>query len=599
MRLLRLAWLLGICCSPGLCLAQPSPRLDDSLRRRLASLPADTARVGVLNALANAHLKSDPPRSRQYAHEAGRLAQRLGDPRGEAQAYHLLGAACRSEGDFPGATQWILRSLRLRERLGDPALIARSYAVLGHIAWDGENDNRKAVAYFEKALTLTRAAGDSAYLPGLYNHLGLMYKDAGDLAKAQAYIRRAAHDVERQPPARQRDLSAFYNNLSRITLQRGRPTESFAWIERAMAVNHRFQNWHSQTYSLENAARTHATLGNRQAAEDSFRRAMSLARRLGSDSRVRDIYQSQSEAYERLGDYRQALFFSRKFHEKSDSLLNERKNQQLAELQTRYETNRQQKQIAELNAQNAQRSRQMALLGGGTVLLAGLLAGLAWQYRRIRRSREHIREQSAQLNLLIKELHHRVKNNLAIVSSLLNLQAYQLDDEQAIQAVRQGQQRVEALSLIHQRLYQTDSVTRINAREYLTDLTEGLLHAYGFERGTFDLDLRLNEEWLDVDLAIPLGLIVNELATNAFKYAYGRVLSPRLTIELRHEHGLTLEVSDNGPGLDLAKWREPGGSFGKQLVHSLCEQLGGTLAVETHPGTQFHLRLPPAPARAA
>lgn len=599
MRLLPLAWLLEIFLLSGPSSAQSLPHRPDSLARRLAHLSMDTARVNALNDLGSEYLKSDLNRSRQQAEQAIRLAHHLGYVRGEARGCHLLAAVYRNQGNFTLATQWALRSLHLREHLGDPADVSKSYTLLGHIAWDGEKNNQKALAYFEKALALTRTAGDSASLPGLYNHIGLMYKDAGDLPRAVANIRRAAYDVERMPASRQRDLSAFYNNLSRIALMRGHHAESFAWIDRAMTVNRRFNNWHSQTYSLENAARTHASLGHRREAEALFSQALGLARRLGADNRVRDIYQSQSTAYEWLGDYPMALRFHKNFFEKSDSLLNERKNQQLAELQTRYETTQKEDRIRQLNATNRQRTSQMALLGGGVGVLTLLLLGLAWQYRRIQRSREQIRAQSRQMNLLMKELHHRVKNNLAIVSSLLNLQAYQLDDEQAVQAVRQGQQRVEAMSLIHQRLYQTDAITRINVREYLTDLTESLLHAYGFDRDRFTLDLRVEEEWLDVDLAIPLGLVVNELATNAFKYAYARVAAPCLTIALYHEQGLTLDVTDNGPGIDVDRWREPTGSFGKQLVYSLCDQLGGRLTVETRRGTHFRLNLPATPAKAA
>lgn len=234
----------------------------------------------------------------------------------------------------------------------------------------------------------------------------------------------------------------------------------------------------------------------------------------------------------------------------------------------------------------------MSYLGGGVALLALLLGVMGWQYRRLRRSREHIRAQSAQLELLMKELHHRIKNNLAIVSSLLNLQAYQLDDDQAARAVREGQQRVEALSLIHQKLYQTDVLTRINVQEYLTNLAESLMHAYGFTAPCFDLELRVDQELLDVDVAIPLGLISNELITNAFKYAYGGMARPKLTIRLTNDNGLTLDVADNGPGLDLHHWHKSDGSFGKQLLESLGEQLGGTWTIHAQPGTHFRPHIP-------
>ncbi len=200
--------------------------------------------------------------------------------------------------------------------------------------------------------------------------------------------------------------------------------------------------------------------------------------------------------------------------------------------------------------------------------------------------------------LMMKELHHRVKNNLAIVSSLLKLQSNRLDDEKAIQAVRVGQQRVEAMSLIHQRLYQTEHVTTINMRDYLTDLTQNLMQAYGYEPSFFDLQLIIEHAILDIDVAMPLGLIVNELATNAFKYAYSDDKRPLLRIALLNNHsaqaGITLEVQDNGPGIDMTDWQGTGSrsSFGKRLIASLAEQLEGHFRLYKENGTLFRLHIP-------
>ena len=207
--------------------------------------------------------------------------------------------------------------------------------------------------------------------------------------------------------------------------------------------------------------------------------------------------------------------------------------------------------------------------------------------------------QANQLRTLMKELHHRVKNNLAIVSSLLTLQANGLKDEKAMQAVRKGQQRVQAMALIHQRLYQTDQVTNVNMREYLTDLAESLMQAYGYEPDNFDLQLDVDLHELEVDVAMPLGLIVNELITNSFKYAFAHEKRPLLRIGLHYtngmtEPGITLEIQDNGPGMKLAEWQKSDNrtSFGRRLVSALTEQLEGRFELLIHNGTLCRLHIP-------
>ena len=294
------------------------------------------------------------------------------------------------------------------------------------------------------------------------------------------------------------------------------------------------------------------------------------------------------------------------------------KTRAVTEVQTRYETAKKTGQISELSRQNSRKATQMTYLIGGlglVLLLLGISFAQYWAIRRanaqlsgqnrvIAETSERLAEQSSQLRTLMRELHHRVKNNLAIVSSLLNLQTYRLSDNSAIEAVQESQRRVEAMSLIHQRLYRTDAVTTINMTDYITDLAESLMAAYGYGPDTFDLSVRVNEPDLEVDAAIPLGLILNELLTNSFKYAYGsshnrigRRKHPSLQITLRQTDGLTLEVQDNGPGLDLSQWQNPDidtDSFGRQLIWSLSEQVGGRLTVDNRNGAYFQLTIPQA-----
>jgi two-component sensor histidine kinase len=196
--------------------------------------------------------------------------------------------------------------------------------------------------------------------------------------------------------------------------------------------------------------------------------------------------------------------------------------------------------------------------------------------------------------LMMRELHHRVKNNLAVVSSLLKLQSTRLEDEKAVQAVRTGQQRVEAMSLIHQKLYQTDSVTRVNMRDYLQSLAGSLLIAYGYQPSEFDLRVETEIDEVDVDVAIPLGLIANELITNAFKYAYAGDQQPQLHICLRNHDGITLDVRDNGPGIPVTDWlhTDQKTSFGKRLIFMLTEQLEGKVELLQQNGTLIRLHIP-------
>jgi len=195
--------------------------------------------------------------------------------------------------------------------------------------------------------------------------------------------------------------------------------------------------------------------------------------------------------------------------------------------------------------------------------------------------------------MMMKELHHRVKNNLQIVSSLLSLQTYKVQDEGAVSVLRESQQRVQAMSFIHQRLYKKEELTAVNMKEYLTDLAESLLSSYGFNRDHFDLQIKIDREMMDIDKALPIGLIINEMITNSLKYAYRDIQHPSLLISVTEDtHHMVFVIKDNGIGINEEAWKQKGNSFGKQLIGALCKQMRAKQTLVINEGTEFTITIP-------
>ena len=320
----------------------------------------------------------------------------------------------------------------------------------------------------------------------------------------------------------------------------------------------------------------------------------------------RGIYGTLAEVKELQGDYRRALQYQRDATAYADTLTNQERARELVATETRYRTAEKQRQIAGLRAENAHQRRRFWWLLAGTLGLAGLMAVAGGQYRIIRQKNrqlqlttqlieernQRITEQAGKLTLLMRELHHRVKNNLAIVASLLRLQSNRLTDAQAVLAVRESQQRVEAMALIHQSLYLNNDATTVDMHRYAHHLVDSLVRAYGHTPHTLRLTVAVEPLELDVDLAMPLGLILNELVTNAFKHALPTAGTPALRIALRGPAtALELEVEDNGPGIGPGQRDAPALSFGNRLVAALVQQIKGQLMVENRPGAHFHLRV--------
>lgn len=190
--------------------------------------------------------------------------------------------------------------------------------------------------------------------------------------------------------------------------------------------------------------------------------------------------------------------------------------------------------------------------------------------------------------VLLKEVHHRVKNNLQVISSILNLQSSYVKDENTLNILRESQNRVKSMSFIHESLYRSTDFSEVNFSEYINNLTSNIMHSFNNNDNIVELSLELNNVKLNLDQAIPCGLIVNELITNAMKYAYVNIKNPQLFIKLElKDTMITINIEDNGVGLpkdfDIAE----SDSLGLQLVTTLIEQLDGSLSIKVENGTKY------------
>jgi PAS domain S-box-containing protein len=230
--------------------------------------------------------------------------------------------------------------------------------------------------------------------------------------------------------------------------------------------------------------------------------------------------------------------------------------------------------------------RQMLLIGNEVMRIL-----------RRKRAEEQLQASLHEKVILLQEVHHRVKNNLQVISSLLDMQAMAIQDPQTLQALQDSRNRVRAMALVHDRLYQSSDLARINGREYLEGVAGYLVGVYAGQAGTVDLHLEVQDILLDLDTAIPCGLIVNELVSNAWKYAFpaGRASSGEIQVRLARQDGnLVLQVRDNGVGLPPDLDIETAPSLGLRLVSMLAKQLQGTLEVERGAGTTFRIVFPAA-----
>jgi two-component sensor histidine kinase len=234
--------------------------------------------------------------------------------------------------------------------------------------------------------------------------------------------------------------------------------------------------------------------------------------------------------------------------------------------------------------------RRQLITGAALLLLSGVT--IFFMYRKQRAKNRLIQKQSDDLQVLMKEIHHRVKNNLQVISSLLDLQSLSIKDKHASDAVREGKIRVQSMALIHQNLYSEGNIKGILMKDYINNLVENLFNSYNIEKDKIRLVTDIGQLNLDVDTVIPLGLIINELISNSLKYAFKETAQGEIYVTLKENNKhLELKVKDNGCGFP-ANWNKiQSNSFGYNLVNAFAQKLKAKLDIYNDNGACISMNI--------
>src|SRR5208337_3596073 len=200
---------------------------------------------------------------------------------------------------------------------------------------------------------------------------------------------------------------------------------------------------------------------------------------------------------------------------------------------------------------------------------------------------QQIKRSLKEKEALLREIHHRVKNNLAVVSSLLSLEARKIKDAGVKSLFEESQQRVRSMALVHEKLYQTKDLSSINFESYIKSMVLDIISMYRIDTSAITTEINIRDIELDLESAVPCGLIINELLTNAFKHAFPKNRRGVLSINFTKTDGTyALTIKDNGIGLPEGLDYKEAGTLGLQLVNILTGQLDGTIRIKSDKGTE-------------
>ena len=555
----------------------------------IMKMPDDSVKIDSLSAYGSDIEFTNKSESLRVQQEALKIAQKINNKFRIARTLYRIGCEEQLLEKHTDALLHLQQSYKLFEEMKNYKRLIKITYKMAQV-FEDKGDLASATNYYQKTLTLAQQYNDEEYQGAALASLANIKSRSVDEApkalaiyqKANAIFQKLGMTFEQQILLS--NMAGFYKKLKQY--------------DKALALYKSTGEYFSKMKDAQGEAVSYIMMGEVffeqkefSKAEQSEKDALKiLVSQEGSLPFKVEATEYLGKAYAAQNNYKAAFETQEKWRVLYDTLSNQNSKNNVASLQTKFETAQKEAQIKELDYKNEAKTKQLLYAIIGLFVLGGLLGLSIYLYRNLQKNKEKVEVQSKQLSTLMKELHHRVKNNLAIISSLLSIQSDRLEDENAAKAVREGQLRVQAMSLIHQRLYKTEDVTTINIKNYLSDLTESLMEAYGHTPDNFDLQITVDKPEMDVDLAIPIGLIVNELVTNSFKYAYEGIAKPSLIINLKNDKDLTLQVQDNGIGFD-EKAMNKKDSFGKELIKGLSNQVRGKCKFVNMNGTYFELKI--------
>ncbi|MBU1821329.1 MAG: hypothetical protein KKG00_07430 [Bacteroidetes bacterium] len=531
-----------------------------------------------------------------YALDMERKALRNKDSVRLGEAYYIMGKIYTASGDLPKAQDYFLKALRILEPRGPSFEVSRLYLRLSALSASKEA-SKKLV---EKAYTVCMGAGDQrgAYIARTsldrFRVAEEVDSTGGPLSlKTYREVLRNFKEVKNFH-IRQKDTLgiADMNELIGALMMDQGESGCDTYFELADAGYESLKKPVQQTSCQINLARSKLRQGDiekagyhLQLAEKYY--AMGDARVLNTDENFAETY---IDYYEALGNWQKVAEWQSRYMGIRQIMEETDRQNAYARLNLEYQTElKEAKLMAQANElvfkDNTLRDRSNYLIALSLLLIVALVSGSS--YYRLSRKYKRISAQNAQL---VHEQNHRVKNNLQLVSSLLYLQASHLKNEEVRSALEESQLRIDVMAALQRKLYENEQIVSIPMRSFLTEIVDMTLSAFGYQHIDTDFDIA-DGSFLKTDKAISVGLIINELVTNACKYAFPTVALPRLRVCLEKVADLwTLRVADNGAKQwDPDRKQELPLSFGHRLILIQVKQLMGDYNLRTSDGTTFEM----------
>lgn len=531
------------------------------------------------------------------------MRRALNDKNRIAQTINNIGNVYRLQGMLDSALSKYMSALVVFEELNDSVNMTNSLNNIGLIH-KSNGDSETALKYYNRVLKIRALLNDQRGLQSIRNNIAIIYRER-NMRDSALYFFNQNYDYAWSHGIKDAEALALHNAAS-IYMDDGQWQKAVSGFRQAFEIREQLKDRYGAASSSQNLAETYYRMGEPQKGIPHAEYALSLSKGIGSKRQMAAIYNLLHKSLSQVGNYGQAYLYHTLEKALTDSLFKEDQNKTIQLLEANYEKEKKAQELLLSERENALKEEKIGrqkttrnylyiVIGIGLVVLLILFIqakSLRTANQKLTVQKDELARNAEEKELLLNEIHHRVKNNLQVVSSLLNMQSREVTDEKVLSALKEGRDRVHSMALVHQMFYQgADDSSSIQADKYIKQLCSSLVRSYG-ANDSVDLNLSVQPTMLDIDKATLLGLIINELVSNSLKYAFdGKVENGKLNVSLNSEgnqHILVVQDNGNGQVTD----NRNADSFGLKLVNSTIKKLKGQVTVVKDNGYSTRIEFP-------
>ena len=504
--------------------------------------------------------------------------------------------------DFQGMGSFFSDSLYYREKISDnlKALarqlkedkqVAASETYLNlALASNQLSEYLSAARYYVKSCTLKEKLG----LRSQWDFAGVNYKEANMKDSSLYYHYKSKLGFKKDT---QLNILYTYELLGDTHFHFDQFDSALYYYRIAMKMNTHCNNRITMAGIHRRLADTYVKMGRLTEAEEEIGKGIALATEVSMAHR-RNLYKSATQLYSRTGDYKKAFSFQSQYTNLADSLARLETSLNLTRLLAQYKTSKKERELELLKIASEKKellleNKNVTIQSLAIVTLTSIvfIALFARQRSKIKKKNLALDSANKEQLVLMQEVHHRVKNNLQLIASLINLQSTQVANVEVARELEKTRSRIMSIALIHQKLYQNENMSSVDLRSFLGSLIENILSTLPQEmRIEKHIDISLVK--VEIETAISIGLIVNELVANSIKHGFTGIISPRLTVQLTNTTDkIILIVEDNGSGRAGYSSVETAHGFGLHLIEILLRRLSGTMHTDFQNGSRTRIEI--------